>query len=334
MLHNPLSPAIAGIIVAYHPKHDQLERIIKSIEHQVSAVIIIDNTPCSKITTELFTSQFQGLFHYFKIGSNMGIGYAQNLGVLWALEQHMEYVLFLDQDSIPNHDMVQKLQDSFLKTKTLLPNLIAAGPCYFDPRSKLNSQFLVSKFKIPYRYKRKSNGVCDNIVLASFFISSGSLIDLKGLQAIGGMRSDYFIDHVDTEWCLRALAKGYKLVGVHDAQMQHALGDRVHTFWLFGSRKISEHSPLRDYYMFRNTLLLLNDVSMPLMWKIFLILRLPGYFCIFILFAGERKLRARMMLLGILHGMMKVRGKLDLQKLHCNPIPITPLDPNPKKISD
>jgi rhamnosyltransferase len=142
-----------------------------------------------------------------------------------------------------------------------------------------------------------------------------------------GMRSDYFIDHVDTEWCLRALANGYQLLGIHDAKMIHSLGDKAKKIWFFGTRNISEHTPLRDYYMFRNTLLMLKDLSMPFTWKVFLVFRLAEFFVFFLIFSKERPLRFRLMMLGLRHGYNNIRGRLNLKTLKCDPIARTSLDP-------
>ena len=166
-----------------------------------------------------------------------------------------------------------------------------------------------------------------NVVFASFLISSGTLIDLHKLIELCGMRSEYFIDHVDTEWCLRALVKGYQLLGIHNAKMIHSLGDKAKKFWFFGMRNISEHTPLRDYYMFRNTLLMLKDVTMSFTWRIFLLFRLVEFFVFFLIFSKERSLRFQLMILGLRHGYSNIRGRLDLKTLKCDPIARTSLDP-------
>jgi hypothetical protein len=80
--------------------------------------------------------------------------------------------------------------------------------------------------------------------------------------------------------------------------------------------------------MFRNTLLMLRDVEMPVIWKIFLLFRLVEFFVFFLTFSKERILRFRMMMLGLSHGIKNIRGKLNAQTLLCDPIPKTALDPS------
>ena len=321
----PSSPFIVAIIVAYHPNLAHLKQLIELTSAQVGGVIIVDNSPSpSDALPGLGASD---KIQYVSLGENMGIAYAQNIGIECAIEQKADYDLLLDQDSIPEEQMVERLLLGIAGSQNSLPNIIAASPQYYDPRTNFQSLFMVSKFKIPFRYRPETKLLSSNAVFASFLISSGSLIDLSKLMKLRGMRSDYFIDHVDTEWCLRALANGYQLLGIHDAKMIHSLGDKAKKIWFFGTRNISEHTPLRDYYMFRNTLLMLKDLSMPFTWRVFLLFRLAEFFVFFLIFSKERPLRFRLMMLGLRHGYDNIRGRLNLKTLKCDPIARTSLDP-------
>lgn len=324
---------ICAVIVAYQPNIAQLTLLVQSLKNQVDHAIIIDNTP--KTGQHLSAAEILKrecghptfLISYFDLNDNLGIGYAQNLGIERSFSQGADYVLLLDQDSMPSPNLAQYLLKCLLLSRKTFPKIIAASPRYRDPRTGLSSHFMVNRFQIPFRYKPKYNQASEDIVLASFLISSGTLIDLHKLQELRGMRSDYFIDHVDTEWCLRAQHYGYKLIGVHSAHMEHSLGEKPRKIWFFGMRNISEHTPLRDYYMFRNSLLMLRDVKMALTWKLFLIFRLVEFFVFFLALSKERPLRFRMMLLGFSHGCKNIRGRLNTQTLFCDPIPKTTLDP-------
>jgi rhamnosyltransferase len=324
---------ISAVIVTYHPNIGQLISLVNALSSQVDRAIIVDNTPrIDRLanTSEILTqecAELPLLISHLSLDENLGIGYAQNIGIEQAITHGADYILLLDQDSVPSSNLAPYLLESINSSRKTLPKIIAASPRYRDPRTGFSSLFMVSRFRIPYRYQPKYQVVPENIIVASFLISSGTLIDLKKLQEIRGMRSDYFIDHVDTEWCLRAQHEGYKLIGVHDALMEHSLGEKPRKFWFFGMRNVSEHTPLRDYYMFRNTLLMLRDVEMPVTWKIFLLFRLVEFFVFFLTFSKERILRYRMMMLGLSHGTNNIRGKLNTQTLKCDPIPQTALDP-------
>lgn len=323
--HNPV---ISAIIVLYNPDEPTLLRLLRSLENQVQTIVIVDNSPHITFTLKMWDQIHSANLKYIPLEKNMGIGYAQNIGIKWAITQKTDYVLLMDQDSIPCQDMVANLVEVFSKNHERVPNIIAAGPAYTDPRSLAKSSFLTSRFGFPTRQLPDTQLKGSNIISAHFLISSGSLICVPKLLQVGGMRSGYFIDHVDTEWCLRARNKGFSLVGQPLAQMEHCLGDKTKKLWFFGWRTISYHSPIRDYYMFRNTILTLRNTEIPLPWSIFLLFRLVQFSVYFLLLAPHKKIRAKMMLLGIWHGLKNVDGELLVQK-DCQllPIPLTPLDP-------
>ena len=72
------------------------------------------------------------------------------------------------------------------------------------------------------------------------------------VEAIGLPRSDFFMDFVDYEYCLRARSLGYKIAVVTRAKLFHEIGE-ARTVRFLGRRSFwSDHRPFREYYMSRN----------------------------------------------------------------------------------
>lgn len=324
-MSNP--PKIVAIVVAFQPDLPCLMEVLRAASPQVHEVVVVDNTPNPNPNLLAGCSDLKNL-HLITLGDNWGIAYAHNIGIEWADSRRADYVLLLDQDSLPTPGMVDKLKAGIELKGAYKLHVVAAGPAYEDVRTGVRSYFMVSRFGFPFRYKPYRKKDPKALVSVSFLISSGTLISMGALLELGGKRSEYFIDHVDTEWCLRARAKGYQIVGAHDALMYHTLGDEVKKIWLFYMRNVAYHSPLRDYYMFRNTLLMLEDVQMNLIWRLFLLLRLVQFAIYFLIFAKERPQRLRLMILGLYHGLRRIGGRLDPKTGHCTAIPRTKFDPS------
>lgn len=319
-------PKVVAIVVTYYPSLEAMTALISATAQQVSELVVVDNTPFP--STDLGNELLQyPQVHHIAQNDNMGIAYAHNVGIEWAHQQGADYVLLLDQDSVPASDMVEKLLETHIGNHSLQNPIAAVGPAYEDLRTGVRSYFMVSRFGFPFRYQPEKKIAPNNIVKVSFLISSGSLISMASLLAIGGKRSNYFIDHVDTEWCFRARAKGYQLLGEHGAMMAHALGDKVKRIWFIYMRNVAYHSPLRDYYMFRNTILMLRDVNLSVIWKFFLLGRLGQFACYFLIFSPSRRERLCYVLLGIRHGLNRIDGRLDPKTFQCSPIPETSFDP-------
>lgn len=319
---------IIAVVVTYNPDLKILEQLLDTLDVQVESVVIIDNG--SNVDLQNWINELQKYNIQVKLlGENRGIAAAHNVGIRWALNRGAENVLLMDQDSIPALEMVHKLRNALYQAKRIFDSpAIAAGPICVDMRSGNKSFFVTERYGIPSRWWQLKDSAADiKTRKVSTLISSGTLIDLKALQDIGGMRSNYFIDHVDTEWCFRAAEKGYILLGVPSAEMSHTLGDEVKFIWFFGWRNVAYHSPLRDYYMFRNTLLIFRDVKLSILWQLHLTLRLFKFFVYFLVFAPLRVSRLNLMVLGIIHGLRGKSGRLDLKTGMCTNIPKSDLDP-------
>lgn len=312
---------IAAIIVLYNPELHKLHRLMDAIDSQVDKLFFVDNDS-ENISSAAFEPWHKA--QYIRLDANFGIAHAQNIGIAKALNQGAEYILLLDQDSIPSLTLVNDL------TIVLADESVAAsGSAYYDPRSQKTSFFVIQKNGVPKRWSLPIEGIKEipQTVDTAFLIASGTLIKSNVLKKLGAMRSDYFIDHVDTEWCFRIRNAGYRIVGAPNAIMEHSLGDEIRRVWFLGWRQVSYHSPLRDYYMFRNTLLMIKDTPMSLIWKCHLLWRLLQFAGYFLTFTPSRKERFIKMSLGIIHGLKNIRGKLDINTNSCRPIPMTELDP-------
>jgi rhamnosyltransferase len=115
-----------------------------------------------------------------------------------------------------------------------------------------------------------------------------------------------FIDNIDMEWCFRAKAKGYRLLGVSDALLYHRLGDSVRRLPFPGIDKaVLIHSPRRQYYIMRNRLLLYRRAYVPLAWKCADFPRLLFKLVYFSLFVAPRRENLRMMWRGLRDGLTR-----------------------------
>lgn len=118
------------------------------------------------------------------------------------------------------------------------------------------------------------------------------------------MVEELFIDYVDIEWGLRAREKGYLCYGAFGAHMEHALGDDRVTF---GGYKVPLHSPLRHYYQMRNATWLMKQSWLPRAWIGILLWRMVRQIGFFSVAAPQGFSHARMMMLGVYHGL---RGRM------------------------
>ena len=288
---------ITSITITYQPDLAVLRRQLNSIQRQVQHMVVIDNGSEANVLDGLRSLCQNTGARLHALGYNSGIAHAQNIGIQNAQELGDGMLLLLDQDSEATPTMVSTLREALDRH----PQAAAAGPSSVDQRTGRRSFFVIDKGFWPARWE-PVDGSESEPMSVGFLIASGTLIRSTALDSAEPMKASWFIDHVDTEWCLRIRAQGWTLLGVAQAQLLHRLGDKVSKIWWLRSRQVAHHSPLRDYYMFRNSILLAQMPYTPWRWKFYFVGRLAQFAGFFLLFAPQRPLRLKMMARGIFDG--------------------------------
>jgi len=293
---------VVAIVVAYRPT-ELLGDELRALAPQVASIVVVDNGSDGKAAK--LAKHLSSPLHLLTPGENLGIASAHNLGLQKAKELRATHALLMDQDSLPGQHMVERLLAAEKHLLAAGERVGALGPVYHDPRlAKSWPFFRMSRFGVqPHHCSGAPYVPCD------FLISSGTLIRLSVLEEVGAMKEGYFIEHVDTEWSLRARFAGYALYGVCDARMEHHLGDETVRV-PFTSRRVQLYRPYRHYYLFRNALLLWRERYATLPWKLNELKRLLSRLVFFSLFVPPRLERLRFMLLGLWHGMRGRTGPL------------------------
>lgn len=291
---------VAAVIVSFQPSGALAEQV-NALTSQVAHVIVVDNGSDQEHRAALAGLVAEVIW----AGRNLGVGAAHNIGIRRARDLAATHVLLMDQDSLPEPDMVSRLLRAERELSRAQP-LGAVGPVYYDPRLAKSWPF----YRM-HRYGVRAHPCAEErYVPCDFLISSGTLIRTDVLERVGLMNEAYFIEHVDTEWSLRARFAGYALYGVCDARMNHHLGDT--TIGVpFSSRRVQLYRPYRHYYLFRNTVLLWRERYAPLAWKINEARRLVYRLIFFGIFVRPRWQRIKFMGLGLWHGLRGRSGPLN-----------------------
>jgi rhamnosyltransferase len=238
---------VCAVIVTYHPDAGfpaRLQRVLG----QAGAVIIVDNGSGEPSATRLRELPPDGRVEIDYNGENLGIATALNRGVRRAAARGFDWALLLDQDTLPDEDMVEHL-------------LAAAAACVAGASG-------AEPAVIGSRYRDTHGRGAEALRLSregplwqemESVISSGSLLSLAAYAAIGPFRDEFFIDYVDTEFCFRARAAGYLVIETRRPLMAHTIGaPSAHTM-LWSTKWTTNHPPDRRYYIARNNTVMLRE---------------------------------------------------------------------------
>lgn len=248
---------ICSIIVSFNPDLSNIICLAEALVEQGSFVVIIDNNSSNKNSLK---NKVQTLdrAHLFLLEKNTGIAHAQNIGIEYAEKNNFTQIFFFDQDSTIDSSYLKKQTQTFSCIKAQQPNLAALGPAFVDKQHGFHYKIVNID-----RYGRRTKIDTQHLekpFAASLIISSGSLVAADALRAIGPMDERFFIDYVDTEWCLRAQAKGYSIYVNPQVQMLHSIGDNSLKLLKW---RVPVHSAFRRYYRIRNAFYLLKMPHVP-----------------------------------------------------------------------
>jgi rhamnosyltransferase len=296
----PCRENIQAVIVTHDPDLDFSKRVAV-VARQVRAVVIVDNASAVLTVGELCKLRNEPSVQLILNVENRGIAAALNQGIDVAVSHGAKWALLVDQDTLPAEDLLLAL----VRVYANLPqpdHLAVLGANFASPAS--------------VRPKAQENAVaatgwreCKTV------ITSGSLISLGAYSRIGPFREDFFIDHVDDEYCLRARSKGFTIIATLRTFMVQRVGNPSRHRFLWKSIVTTNHSADRRYYMMRNQVLIFRDYFLrePIwvlgnMWSRFKSLVAMCFF------ESERTQKLKLTAQGLLDGLLGKAGRLSRQK--------------------
>jgi rhamnosyltransferase len=284
----PTREHVCAVFVTYHPDKDFPSRVT-AVKQQVAFIVIVDNGSDPTAIDMLRCVSTGSNVHLILNHDNLGIATALNQGVRYARSRGYSWALTFDQDTEADDKMVL----------TLL-GVYAA----FDKSEKI--AVLGSRYRTGNGGNPPLNEKDDRYawVEKKDVITSGSLVSIAAFDVIGPFRDRFFIDHVDTEYCLRARSKGFKVIMTRIPVMRHVIGASSTHLLLWKRTGTTNHSPLRRYYNTRNLFVLVREyLFREPNWTFCTLYSWAKSIVLVCLFERERLTKLKSMACGVLHGL-------------------------------
>ena len=235
----PTFDNICGSVVTYHPDAALGDRF-SALAKRLPKWLIVDNASPDDDLQRL-RKLASGPVELVENPENLGVATALNQAARRAHALGFEWLLSFDQDSEPARGFVAGLIDAYRA----------------DPdrarMAMLGTNFWVNNTDHDFFHCVDTGA---KTLEQPTVITSGSLVSLRAWSRVGPFRDDLFIDGVDSEFCLRLRAHGFKVAATCIPLMRHNLGElRVHRV-LWKQPRITHHSALRRYYMTRNAIVI------------------------------------------------------------------------------
>ena len=249
---------VGAVIVTIDPTEEFWGKL-KGLVGQVDQVAIVDNGSTPELCEQLNrvgeeTPNLEIILNH----QNKGIATALNQGLARALTKGCTHSFTFDQDSQPASDMIPTMLN-VLEARDDAKDLAVIAPAVVNKATGVPGRFIRRTGRFSFERLDCDSGILENVVWA---ISSGSLLNLKVYEQIGPLRDGFFIDYVDTEYCLRAGEHGYKIIVACKAHLYHHLGNQQQRTISGRSHYPTFHSPLRWYYISRNRVQMIRQYAL------------------------------------------------------------------------
>ncbi|MDE6308320.1 MAG: glycosyltransferase [Bacteroidales bacterium] len=276
---------IFGVVVLYYPNIYIVMRNIEAYISHITYLLVWDNTPTQE-AEPAFRRQLEDRFGrkviFVTTGKNEGLSLALNDGIRKAKEKGCSHLLTMDQDSYWENfgfyvGAIEKLEDA-----VFCPNYRCPG---------YDMEFCTTNTRIDYN------------------MQSGSIYPLRIFDEIGIFKEHYFIDAIETEFCIRARQNGFPVIRVGNAVLQHEFGKPIRRFGI----RSSNYSPFRTYYQVR------NHIAMRLEYKAHMpyeLVRLMERVLAVILIEREKWPKLKAIVRGFVHGLTDRRLAEKPGKIH------------------
>ncbi|PSV46783.1 hypothetical protein [Photobacterium indicum] len=221
-------------VTLYHPSKEELERL-KEYLLFFPIILVVDNTPEDTNLECFFNDERLKLISK---GANIGLSKSLNLICETSSKLGYDYCCVLDQDSTLSLDAISEIHR--LISINVISNAAIVSPT------------------IVYEFKNskiaKSN---EEYRAVDWVITSGSFINIAIFINSNGFDENYFIDRIEYDYCMEARKNGFDIIQVSNAFLFQKLGSSEERFGI----KFFQHSPLRNYYQFRNRFYYFNYKS-------------------------------------------------------------------------
>ena len=292
-------PSVITIVLNYNNIFDTIETLksANQMSYTKNSLLLIENSS-EKEVVETIRSQYPTL-EIIENGKNMGYAGGNNVGIKRAIEKGADYIFILNNDVILERDVLGRL----ITAMESMPNCAACQPLvtYFDNPNTIWSAGTEMYFGYPRLFEKgKKIQQIDSQEPPFGLVGCAILFRTDAIKKIGIFDESLFLLQEETDWCMRAMKMGFRLIVVNSAVAYHKVSLTLGSF----SRKYL-------YYLGRNWLLVgkRNCSRLSYGYILFteLMIRIP-YYLYQLAKRGQLKM-IRFYIFGLIDGLHGVSGE-------------------------
>jgi GT2 family glycosyltransferase len=237
----PFPPSIGVVTVNYNSAHYIREFIasLRQVDYPGARLIVVD--AASHDGSEEIVHRFPGA-HLIRCDENIGVAGGNNLGAAYCIEQGLDYILFLNQDTLHDPEFLRILAATADQETLVVPRILYASDPTLINTHVGDFDWTFGRFRNTYHGKVDSPAtrVRRDVQTASFCCM---LVPTSVFEAAGPLDERFFMYYEETDFLRRATEMGYRLSYVPEAVVYHQESAASGGGWM---------TPFKCYYATRN----------------------------------------------------------------------------------
>lgn len=231
---------IFAAIVTFRPTNDLIELIEALSRQSIHTLIVVNDTDgeSEQVLCDLKVTPPSVIQN----AKNMGVGCALNQALDYGKRLKFEWMITFDQDSLPLESYFAELSNHYEFTQQT-PNAAVIAPT------------LITRCALEIRTDAYLGMDSERYFLVDTAVTSGSIYRIGAIAAVGGFASDYFIDYVDHEICLKLKRHDFLSFRSTGARVRHQIGSHRIIRIAGMNFSLTEYHPHRHYFIARNRIL-------------------------------------------------------------------------------
>lgn len=237
-------PKVSIVILNWNQRDMTLAclRSLKKISYPSYEIILVDNGSTDD-SIPAVRKEFPEI-EIIENGRNLGVAGGRNVGIEYVQQKGTDYLLFLDNDTVVDKDFITEMVRVGEEDRKAG---ILTGKIYFysDPERIWcagGSLSLYRRHISATGYDEIDKGQYDDLREVDHVAGCCLMIKKKVIDEIGILDQnfiEYFTE--DTDWCLRAKKKGYRIMYVPEAKLWHHVIKKISVserYWYLKGRNL------------------------------------------------------------------------------------------------
>lgn len=240
--------SVLVVIINWNLKHDTvacLESVHKT--EYPCQIIVVDNG--SQDNSAAYIARRFPHIKMLALPYNTGFAVACNLAIQEGLDEHTQYILLLNNDTIVHPDFFTEL----VQAARANPQAGILGPKVYSATEPGRLWHAGARRRrwvlaaVDLGRNQRDNGQFEHIREVDYIFGCSMLIRRQVFEHVGMLDTGYFLYLEDLDFCLRAQAVGYRLLFVPQAKVWHQ-----------GSASTAQNPAWRKYHLAKSTLYFLR----------------------------------------------------------------------------